>query len=387
MHRDPKNHRDAEPSRTRFWMLTLLAVVGLVLFSWRGVVGGTPLQDNHARDTNPQATSKSGEKNHLPAVDAKGHAVEPHDGHAHVSDYDYFLGSDHLISHTQDMPYFELPSMRLNAEDKARKIWIPRLSPWTEEAPLMKQPAGRAGEFLGPVTFQPTKFILLQLLAAVLVGGTFIWLARKIATDEPPRGRRWNLLEAFVVYLRDEVAKPAIGVHDYKAFMPFLLTLFFFILTMNLMGMFPLLGTPTGNISVTTALALSVFALVLFVGMKRLGVVGFWKAQVPHLGVKGPFGVVLNVGIWCIEVFGLFIKHMVLAVRLFANMFAGHLVLAVFVGFIGATLGSLVAWIVWPAAIGGSVAISLLELLVAFIQAYVFTFLAALFIGAAVHPH
>jgi F-type H+-transporting ATPase subunit a len=237
------------------------------------------------------------------------------------------------------------------------------------------------------VTFQPTKFIVLELLAAFLVGGTFIWLARKVQSGEPPRGRLWNLLEAFVVYLRDQVAKPAIGSHDYKPFVPFLLTLFFFILTMNLMGMFPLFGTPTGNISVTAALALSVFALVLFVGMKKLGVLGFWKAQVPHLGIKGPFGIVLGAGIWCIEVFGLFIKHMVLAVRLFANMFAGHLVLAVFVGFIGATLGYLVAWIVWPAAIGGSVAIGLLELLVAFIQAYVFTFLAALFIGAAVHPH
>ena len=92
-------------------------------------------------------------------------------------------------------------------------------------------------------------------------------------------------------------------------------------------------------------------------------------------------------GIWLIEIFGLFIKHMVLAVRLFANMFAGHMVLAVMVGFIGAAWGLSINWLVTPAAIGSSVAISLLEVLVAFIQAYVFAFLTALFIGSAIHPH
>ena len=105
------------------------------------------------------------------------------------------------------------------------------------------------------------------------------------------------------------------------------------------------------------------------------------------MDLPGPLKIPMTVGIWCIEVFGLFIKHMVLAVRLFANMFAGHLVLAVFVGFIGVTWGNGIGWLVTPASLGGSVAIGLLEILVAFIQAYVFTFLTALFIGAAVHPH
>jgi F-type H+-transporting ATPase subunit a len=153
------------------------------------------------------------------------------------------------------------------------------------------------------------------------------------------------------------------------------------------MGMFPLLGTPTGNISVTTALAISVFAIVLFTGMKKLGLIGFWKAQAPHMDLPGPMKVPMTIGIWCIEIFGLFIKHMVLAVRLFANMFAGHMVLAVLVGFVGAMWGTYMGLIVVPASIGASVAISLLELLVAFIQAYVFAFLSALFIGAAIHPH
>jgi F-type H+-transporting ATPase subunit a len=153
------------------------------------------------------------------------------------------------------------------------------------------------------------------------------------------------------------------------------------------MGMFPLFGTPTSNISVTASLALVVFLIVLFTGMKKLGVVGFWKAQAPHVDVDGFLKMPLTIGIWAIEVFGLFIKHMVLAVRLFANMFAGHLVLAVLIAFIGAMWGTHMNWVIVPGVLGSSIAINILELLVAFIQAYVFTFLTALFIGAAAHPH
>ena len=96
---------------------------------------------------------------------------------------------------------------------------------------------------------------------------------------------------------------------------------------------------------------------------------------------------VLTGAIWCIEIFGLFVKHFVLAIRLFANMFAGHLVLAVFVAFIGVTWASALVFGVAPSVILASVALALLELFVAFLQAYVFVFLAALFIGTALHPH
>jgi F-type H+-transporting ATPase subunit a len=369
----------------------LTAVLSILFWGVRPLDAGIVQEkETHAPAAGSVAHAKEGavaaeENVHAGAVGETEHAG--HDEHANISNFDYHLGTEHLLHHTADKSYFEIPSLRFDAEDSSRKIWIPRLSPWTDEAPLMKQPAGKAGEFLGPITFQPSKFILLELLAALIVAGMVLWLAGKVRSGQPPRGRFWNMLEAIVVYVRDQVARPAIGSHDYKNYLPFLLTVFFFVLTMNLMGMFPLLGTPTGNISITASLALCVFALVLFSGMKKLGVVGFWKAQVPHLGVKGPFGIVLNIGIWCIEVFGLFIKHMVLAVRLFANMFAGHMVLAVIVGFIGAFWGLAIAWLVVPGSIGGSVALSLLEVLVAFIQAYVFTFLTALFIGAALHPH
>ena len=385
------------------WLLAAIVVSAWMLTGMASTIQAMPLlqekeqtEEEHSHEGEGEHSNEDGDHSHDDDHHGDGHHYDDHS----KDPMDYFLSANHLVGHTQDKPYFERPSFRdregnfslfgdvskgVNVERK--HIYIPQISPWSDKKPLMKQPEGKLGEFLGPITFQPTKFIILQLLAGLFVGGAFIMLGKKIQNGDPAKGRFWNMLEAGVVYIRDEVAKPAIGSHDYKHFVPLLWTIFFFILTMNLMGMFPLLGTATGNISVTSALALAVFAVVLFTGMKKLGVVGFWKAQAPHMDLPGPLKIPMTVGIWCIEVFGLFIKHMVLAVRLFANMFAGHLVLAVFVGFIGVTWGTGIGWIVTPASLGGSVAIGLLEILVAFIQAYVFTFLTALFIGAAVHPH
>ena len=193
------------------------------------------------------------------------------------------------------------------------------------------------------------------------------------------------MLESMVLFIRDDIARPTIGAAHADRYLPFLLTLFFFILVLNLFGMIPFMGSATGALGVTAVLALTTFAVVLGAGMKRLGVVGFLKAQVPHL--DGTIGKVLTPPIWCIEIFGLFIKHFVLAIRLFANMFAGHLVLAVFLGFIGVAWGGAMVYGVAPVVVIASIALSLLELFVAFLQAFVFTFLASLFIGAALHPH
>jgi F-type H+-transporting ATPase subunit a len=125
---------------------------------------------------------------------------------------------------------------------------------------------------------------------------------------------------------------------------------------------------------------------VIVGGSKELGPIGFWVGIVPHLDVPKLMKPLLWGLMFLIEAGGLFIRHIVLAVRLFANMLAGHIVLAVVLGFIIQVSG-MVAFIVVPASILGSVALSLLELFVAFLQAYIFTFLSALFIGAAVHPH
>lgn len=364
-----------------------------------------------ADDHNADAANHQGEDEHHEDEhhedehhDDKAHSHAEGDDHAHddhhgepLSNFDYFLNQDWLISHVQDSDHFTIPGFFTHEDEfsifghdghPSRKLAIPQVSPYTDESPLYAESEDEnVSKFLGRITFQPTKFIVLMLIAAAFVFFLFVWLANKIKDGQAPQGKMWNALEAMIYFVRDDVAKPSIGSHDYKKFLPFLLTTFFFILTMNLMGMFPLFGTPTSNISVTASLALVVFLIVLFTGMKKLGVVGFWKAQAPHVDVDGPLKYPLTVGIWGIEVFGLFIKHMVLAVRLFANMFAGHLVLAVLIAFIGAMWGTHMNWVIIPGVLGSSLAINILELLVAFIQAYVFTFLTALFIGAAAHPH
>ena len=170
-------------------------------------------------------------------------------------------------------------------------------------------------------------------------------------------------------------------------FFPLVFSLFMFVLVSNLFGMIPWMGSPTGALATTAALATVTFCTVVGSGMAKLGAVGFWKAQVPHMDLPFVLKVLLIPMIFVIEVFGLFVKHGVLAVRLLANMMAGHVVLAVILAFIAASAQSLWWWGVMPASVLGATALSLLELFVAFLQAYIFTFLSALFIGMAVHPH
>lgn len=295
------------------------------------------------------------------------------------------LSSATLFEHVQDATYFHLP--RAFNPDNHGHFDLPQ--PFKTDAPLweMKSNSEMLNNLFTPFDLEFTKFMVLELVAAVLIAVFFIGLATKIKYGGVPRGRFWNLLEVFFEFIRDKVARPTIGHHDADRFLPFLLTLFFFVLGCNLLGMVPWLGSPTGSLAVTGALAFITFLVVIGSGMKKLGVVGFWKAQVPHMDLPGPLGAVLKFGIWVIEVLGLFIKHSVLAIRLLANMVAGHIVLAVIVAFISVTAGSLVFWGVMPISILGATALSLLELFVAFLQAYVFVFLASLFIGAAVHPH
>ncbi len=327
--------------------------------------------------------------------DDHGHAG---DAHAVTDPMDHYLEPGHLIHHVQDTYYFEFPSVSfgpVNTEPgkngplglqatETFKINIPFGLNEAEHHPVIDVPDNN---YVSPLYLRPTKFMVLEVIAAILIFVLFTYLARHIKNGDRPQGRLANLLESLVLFVRDDIGRPSIGSQDANRFLPFLWTVFFFVLTLNLMGMIPFMGTATGALGCTVALAGITFAIVLGAGMKRLGVLGFWKAQAPHVDVPFLMKVTLVPIIWAIEVFGLFIKHMVLAVRLFANMFAGHLVLAVFVGFIGVTWGTWFAAGVLPASIGASVMISLLELLVALIQAYVFAFLSALFIGAALHPH
>jgi F-type H+-transporting ATPase subunit a len=181
-----------------------------------------------------------------------------------------------------------------------------------------------------------------------------------------------------------------VAAHEGDRFVPLLLTLFFFVLGCNLLGMVPWAGSPTASFSVTLALAGVTFATVVVAGMKQFGPLGFFANQVPSMDLPLPLAILLKPMIFAIEMLGLFIKHLILAVRLLANMVAGHLVLLGIMGLISAAAVGPSAGL-WATVTGISVVsstlFSVLELFVAFLQAYIFTFLSALFIGASVHQH
>jgi F-type H+-transporting ATPase subunit a len=233
---------------------------------------------------------------------------------------------------------------------------------------------------------QITRFMVMELVAAVLIVVVMVPVVRHISRNFVSRGGFANMIEAMLLFIRDDVARPAIGGHGADRFLPYLWTAFFFVLFNNLLGMIPGLASPTGNINVTGVLGLMTLGVVISAGVKELGFAGYFLGLVPHLDVHPALKVFLWPLMFVIELVGLLIKHIVLAVRLFANMFAGHVVLAVILGFILVTKGALF-YLVVPASIMGVILLSLLELFVAFLQAYIFTFLSALFIGSAVHPH
>ncbi len=352
---------------------------------------------DHHGDDHAQADQDHGHDDHSHAeADLNETAHVGHDSHAESgkltmaeqfqANMNKHLSVGHLMSHVQDSYYFDCPqALGFSFEDEHghehNGIEIPSITGFTKETPMI----GTAEKpiFIGRLS----KFMVLELVAAVLLTVVFVWLAKKIKSGDRPKGAIWNLLESFVVYIKDEVVKPAVGEHDYLRFLPFLLTMFFFILALNLLGMLPYLGAATGSLAVTAVLASVTFAVVCGSGIQKMGFAGFLKAQVPAMDLPPLMKMFLLPLMFVIEIFGLFVKHGVLAIRLFANMLAGHLVLAVFVGFFGVLAGTLAFYPVAPIVLLGSVAFSAMELFVAVLQAYVFTFLAALFIGSAQHAH
>jgi len=261
---------------------------------------------------------------------------------------------------------------------------------------LIPQPFGKLRNLYEPEAgVCISKFLIIEVAVALMLLAVFTWLGRKMRDGGPPRGRLWNLLEVFLIYLRDNVARSAIGQHDGDRFVPLLWTIFMFVLGCNLCGLIPWVGTPTGSFGVTLALAAATFLTSCLSGMAKFGVVGFFANQVPAMTLPLVMAIFIKPLLLALELVGLCIKHAVLAIRLFANMVAGHLVLLGIMGLaFGATAAATFAdappWL-WggtaTVAIGASVLFSGLELFVAFLQAYIFTFLSALFIGAAVHHH
>ncbi len=219
-----------------------------------------------------------------------------------------------------------------------------------------------------------TKHVLIMWVVCLLLIIVFRYAANSYKKSLVPSGLA-NFLEVFIVFVRDEIAKPTIG-KGYEWFLPYLLTAFFFILTCNFIGLIPYSATATGNISVTAVLATLSFIVIQLGGIKKNGLFGYFKGLMPH-GL--PFWLVPLM--FVVEILGLFTKPFALAIRLFANMSAGHIVILSLLGLIFITK----SYMATPLSVSFALFINMLEILVALIQAYIFTMLTSLFIGFAVH--
>jgi F-type H+-transporting ATPase subunit a len=240
------------------------------------------------------------------------------------------------------------------------------------------------------IDLSPTKHVAMLLLAALLCCAVLITAARAHARHSHAVGRPKGFaagIEAMILYIRNEVAVPNLGHHG-DGYVPFILTLFFFILFANLLGLIPYGSTATGNIAVTATLAIITFLVIEVAGMRANGLgylntIFYWNKDLP-LAMRVPMFLIMTP----VEIVGKFTKPFALAIRLFANMTAGHIVvlalIGLFFGFVGSGgLASLTAIAPFLMA----VAIMMLELFVAFLQAFIFALLASVFIGQIREAH
>jgi len=278
---------------------------------------------------------------------------------------------DFITPHITDAHTLDYPCLTQAAH------WYQRLIPQACEYELPRWAPIHIGRFA--LDISPTRHVVMLWIAALLcIVTTLLALRahnRRTRLGRAPSGFG-NSLEAVVLYMRNEVILPNVGPHG-NGYVPFLLTLFFFILFANLLGLIPYGATATGNISVTATLAIITFIVIEVAGMKAQGwgyinTIIFW----PHdmsLAMKLPITVILTP----IEIIGKFTKPFALAIRLFANMVSGHVVLLALISLIF----TFATWILVPVPIALALGISLLELFVAFLQAFIFTLLSSVFIG------
>lgn len=264
---------------------------------------------------------------------------------------------------------------------------------------VVQHPIFQVGEGVFGTFTLLSNHIIMQIIAALIVCLIIPRALRKRAGQDEigrlvPTGFG-NAIEGLCALLRKHVAEPVLGAHTDR-FIPYIWSVFFFVLTCNLLGLIPLAdwtkpfpgaghvlgGTSTGNLWVTATLAVCTLVMIVGNGLRMNGV-----AYLKHF-FMGPFPISLLIAV--LEVIGLFAKTFALAMRLFANMVAGHVLLAVLLSFIGmaaAALGTGLALAISVPVVLGSVAINFLELFVAFLQAFIFTFLTTMFIGQAVNIH
>jgi F-type H+-transporting ATPase subunit a len=237
----------------------------------------------------------------------------------------------------------------------------------------------------------PTKHIVFLFLSAVLLLFVFLPIGRAMKgkyKDRAPSGLA-NAMEALVLYFRDEVVRRNIG-HGADAYTGYILTLFFFILAMNFLGLVPFGSAASGNFMVTGALALVTFIVVEISGMRALGFQGYMKTIFYAPPGLNPVGTAIMLVILTpVEFLGKLTKPFALMIRLFANMLAGHTLVLSLLGmiFMFASGGAVIAGGVAAASVTMVIGIMLLEVFVAFLQAYIFAMLTAVFIGLIRHAH
>ncbi len=225
-----------------------------------------------------------------------------------------------------------------------------------------------------PLDLSITKNVFTIIMMGLLMFFLFSGLAKSYAKNGGIAKGPGRFLEPIVLYVRDDIAIPNIGEKHYKKYMPYLLTIFFFVWFINLLGLTPLGVNITGNLAITAALALLTYLITTFTAKKD-----YWKHIFWMPGVPTPMKIILAP----IELLGTFIKPFSLMIRLYANMMAGHVVLMTIIGLMFIFKN----WIGSPLSLGLAFVLSLLELLVAAIQAYIFTMLSALYFGAASEEH
>ncbi len=231
-----------------------------------------------------------------------------------------------------------------------------------------------------PLDFSITKSVVMIFITGLLMFWLFTGLAKSYSKNSGVAQGIGRFFEPIVLYIRDDIARPNIGEKRYRKYMPYLLTIFFFIWFLNIFGLTPLGVNVTGNIAITFALALLTFLLTNFTGTKD-----YWKHLFDPLGDSMPWiaKIPLYIILVPIELLGIFIKPFSLLIRLYANMQAGHIVLMSLIGL----MFIFKSWLGSPLSFGLAFAISLIEILVALLQAYIFTMLSALYFGFAAEDH
>jgi len=238
---------------------------------------------------------------------------------------------------------------------------------------------------LGPIDLTPTKFTVFLLIAGFLTLVTLLGGAGLAAKAEPgvTAGKRHNMIEAMVLFIRDQVVVPNIG-HGGERYAPFVCTLFFFIMFANLLGILPYFGSATASISVTAALAVITFMVVEVGAIVTKGPMhwlhGIW--MMPK-GMNPVAGFIMAIFLLPLELLSKFVRAAALAIRLMANMTAGHIVLLAMISLIFV----FASWAVLVGPLFMAICITFLDIFVAFLQAFIFAILTSVFIGLVRHGH